>query len=126
MPGQEKFHLDPLSINYEGRKLFVDLGAEKLIGARKGNTLIAVEMKSGIGTSPLHDLHLAIGQYRVYLSAIRQKMPERTLYMAIPNLFYKQILIEPFGRVVFDVNSVNLLVFDDDKEEIVSWFPEIN
>ena len=53
---------DPLSIDIgEVSDLQIDLGAERLIAATKEEHKIAVEIKSFIGSSPIYDLHLAIG-----------------------------------------------------------------
>lgn len=57
---------DPLILEYGGKDLFVDLGAEKLISAEKDNQKIAVEIKSFLGTSQVNDLEKAVGQYIVY------------------------------------------------------------
>lgn len=48
---------DPLHLKFGGFDFFIDLGAENLIGARKENRLIAVEVKSFVGTSSLNEFH---------------------------------------------------------------------
>ncbi len=57
---------DPLRIRYGGVDTYVDLGAEKLIGAEKADQKIAVEIKSFLGDSTTYEFHLAIGQYIDY------------------------------------------------------------
>lgn len=57
---------DPLRLTIGGRSLYVDLGAEKLIAAQKGNQKIAVEIKSFLSLSPIKDLENALGQYILY------------------------------------------------------------
>lgn len=57
---------DPLKLTIGGRSLYVDLGAEKLIAAQKGNQKIAVEIKSFLSLSPIKDLENALGQYILY------------------------------------------------------------
>lgn len=42
---------DPLFLQFGGVDLFVDLGAEKMIAAQKGNHRIAVEIKSFLSGS---------------------------------------------------------------------------
>jgi hypothetical protein len=43
--------------------VFADLGGERPIGAQKGEEKIAVEVKSFIGKSDIHEMELAVGQY---------------------------------------------------------------
>ena len=62
---------DPLSVKWLGRSLQIDLGAERIIAAEKGNERIAVEVKSFIGDSPIEDLRDALGQFVIYRSALR-------------------------------------------------------
>jgi len=47
---------DPFNIKVGAKDLFVDLGAEQLLGAEKGNRKIAVEIKSFAGPSEIADL----------------------------------------------------------------------
>ncbi len=63
---------DPLELSFGDRKLFADLGAERPLGAVKGNERIAVEIKSFIGKSDVRDLELAIGQYNLYRAILRR------------------------------------------------------
>lgn len=66
MPAKDKFHEtvktalvkdgwtitdDPLFIKFGGVEMYVDIGAEKLIGAEKDGRKIAVEIKSFLGIS---------------------------------------------------------------------------
>lgn len=53
---------DPLSLKLrKGKRLFVDLGAERLIAAEKDTQKIAVEIKSFVGASVMKDLEEALG-----------------------------------------------------------------
>ena len=54
---------DPLTLRWGKKDMFVDLGAEKLLAAEKGERKIAVEVKSFLGRSELRDLQQALGQY---------------------------------------------------------------
>ena len=57
---------DPLVLKWGLKDLFVDLGAERLLAARKENQQIAVEIKSFTGPSDILELEKALGQYVVY------------------------------------------------------------
>lgn len=53
---------DPFTINYGGREVFVDIGAEQTtIGASKSGIKLAIEVKSFLSTSAITDLHRALG-----------------------------------------------------------------
>jgi hypothetical protein len=48
---------DPLKIETGGAKFEIDLGAERLLAAERGNEKIAVEIKTFLGDSPITDYH---------------------------------------------------------------------
>lgn len=52
---------DSYTIKFKGAKVFVDLAAEMPIAAERGGERIAVEIKSFLGASPLHELEAALG-----------------------------------------------------------------
>jgi hypothetical protein len=52
---------DPLPYRIEDEQIFIDLAAERVLGAERGNTKSAVEIKSFISPSPLTDLQEALG-----------------------------------------------------------------
>ena len=71
---------DPLVLEWGGKDLFVDLGAEKIISAEKDRQKIAVEIKSFLGTYQVNDLENALGQYIVYRNILEEIEKERILY----------------------------------------------
>ena len=112
---------DPLRLKWGLRELFVDLGAKKLIAAQKGETKIAVEIKSFIGKSPVNELENALGQYILYRNILEETEPERLIYLAVRNSTYQEIFSEPIGVLTIQKSKLYLLVFDDEKEEIIKW-----
>ena len=50
---------DPLTVRIGAKDMFVDLGAERLVAAEKGERKIAVEVKSFLGPSETRELELA-------------------------------------------------------------------
>jgi hypothetical protein len=48
--------------------VLVDLGAERLIAAQRGDEKIAVEIKSFTGPSAIHEMQMALGQYITVLA----------------------------------------------------------
>ncbi|WP_333212577.1 element excision factor XisH family protein [Microcoleus sp. S36b_A4] len=75
---------DPLTLKIGGRSAYIDLGAQKLLAAEKEGQQIAVEVKSFIGPSPVHDLEQALGQYIMYSQVLERQNSARLLYLAIP------------------------------------------
>lgn len=47
---------EPLRLDWDDTPLYIDLGAERLLIAEKGNERIAVEVKSFISKSEIEDL----------------------------------------------------------------------
>ena len=112
---------DPLRLKWGLRELFVDLGAKKLIAAQKGETKIAVEIKSFIGKSPINELENALRQYILYRNILEETEKERFIYLAIRQTIYQEIFSEPIGVLSIEKNNLCLLVFDETKEEIIQW-----
>ena len=112
---------DPFSVKWLGRSLQIDLGAERIIAAEKGNERIAVEVKSFISDSPIEDLRDAIGQFVIYRSALRTGHPERRLYLAIRADVYANIFEKPEGETLRAEEEIRLIVFDAEKQEVIKW-----
>ncbi|WP_373511690.1 element excision factor XisH family protein [Persicitalea sp.] len=117
----DPYVVEAFSTNYN-----VDLGAERLIGARREKELIAVEVKSFIGPSLLYDFHLALGQYLNYSRGIRKKEPRRTLFLAVPESAYLSFFTNPDAQDAILDFSINLFSYNDLTESIVKWMPQNN
>jgi len=114
---------DPYILNIGRRDLFVDLGAEKLLSAEKGEKKIAVEIKSFIGKSRVNDLENALGQYTLYGDIMRDIDPNRILYLAITKDVFDTLFQESIGEVLLRNQRFNLLVFEKKQEVIERWIP---
>ncbi len=112
---------DPLRLRWGSRDLYVDLGAEQLLAAEKGERKIAVEIKSFIGASPVTDLENALGQYILYYDILARLEGERSLYLAIRQTVFLDLFEEPIGKVLLENNRFRLIVFDPQTEVIVKW-----
>ena len=112
---------DPLTMSYGGRNLYIDLGAERLIGAEKEERKIAIEIKSFIGESDIQELSVSIGQYNLYRDILAEIQPERQIFLAVPAHAYDGIFKEPIGQLIMDREQIRLIVFDDQKERIRQW-----
>lgn len=112
---------DPLAIPYGQQDLYVDLGAERLLGAERGNEKIAVEIKSFISRSQVDDLENALGQYLLYRSILKREQPERIIYLAVSITVYDGILSTLLGRVALEDYQVKLLIFEPEEAKIYKW-----
>lgn len=112
---------DPLKLKWGKKDLFIDLGAEQLLGAEKEESKIAVEIKSFVGRSDVADLENALGQYVLYHDILEEVSPERVLYLAIRDAIFQDLFEEPIGKLLLNKRRVKLIVFDPDKEEILRW-----
>ena len=112
---------DPLTIDLRFTNIYIDLAAEQVIAATKDTKQIAVEIKSFLGASDISEFHMAVGQFINYRAALQQKMPERTLYLAVPIDAYRDFFQAPFVQGVIADNRIKLLVYNPQREEIVEW-----
>lgn len=115
---------DPFPLPIGRKRLYIDLGAESLISAEKGTQRIAVEIKSFIGPSDVRDLEVALGQYILYHKILSRTEPERILYLAIPQTAFMTTFQLEIGAMLIEDETLRILVFDVEKEEILQWIPE--
>jgi hypothetical protein len=138
MPARDAFHAhvrhalerdgwtithDPLRLSVRRRKLYVDLGAERIIAAEKGVRKIAVEIKTFSGPSDVKDLEDAVGQFVLYEHALRRAEPERCLYLAVPDAVWEVVFAASLGEILIDDKVLRVLTFDPTKEAITRWIP---
>jgi hypothetical protein len=114
---------DPLRLEYGGRKMYVDLGAEEVISAEKAGRKIAVEVKSFLGPSEINDLEGALGQFILYRRIMAKTEPDRQFYLAVPQLAFVALFDQPVGRLLIEEEKLLLIVFDPLREEIMQWVP---
>jgi hypothetical protein len=124
---------DPYVISYGERFLFIDLGAaetlgdngveSRFIGAQRGVSQIAVEVKEFRRASAIADLEQAIGQYVLYRLLLNQVDPDRELYLAIGEATFAEIFNEPIGELVIRELPLNLLIVDVERSEVKQWIP---
>lgn len=112
---------DPLTVPFGLRKVYLDLGAERVLAAERGAERIAVEVKSFIGHSEVADLELALGQFVLYRTLLARFEANRTLYLAVPSTAYESILADDVGRAVREDNQLPIIVVDPKKEEVLRW-----
>ena len=70
---------DPLRLDVGGTKFEIDLGAEQLLAAQRGQEKIAVEIKTFLSGSPLTDYHSALVLHHVNSARLKEWEPESSL-----------------------------------------------
>jgi len=112
---------DPLHLKVGGTEMYIDLAAERLIAAQKNGQKIAVEIKIFLRESELTEFHLALGQFLNYRLALKQKLPNFILYLALPTDTYNTLFRRPFIQDAIEEYQLKLLIFDPNKQEISAW-----
>lgn len=136
MPNRDRYHTvvrralekdgwsithDPLRLRWGKQDMYVDLGAEKLLLAVKGQQQIAVEIKTFGSPSSIADAQQSLGQYFIYLAVIKRSEPQRKLDLALHEEIYQDFFTEPLGEILLSDYKVPLIIFDPDHEVIVQW-----
>ena len=101
--------------------MFIDLGAERIIAAEKGNKKIAVEIKSFSDDSLISMFHKAVGQYDNYQIALEDEEPNRILFLAVPESVYDSFFQEPFIQKVIAKRDIKIIVYQPDNENSIIW-----
>lgn len=112
---------DPLRIRSGRVDMQIDLGAERIIAAEKGEEKIAVEIKSFVSSSNISEFHTALGQFLNYRLALKKQQPDRFLYLAVPQGVYETFFNLPFIEEVIDHFQLSLLIYDPNNEVISLW-----
>lgn len=115
---------DPLRLRWGKKDVYVDLGAERIVGARKGEVQIAVEIKSFAGPSPVDALEKALGQFTLYHDILARLEPHRVLYLAVTDATYDDVFQEGMGQLLLDNGRLKMLVLNPETEVIERWTPE--
>ena len=110
----------PIHSRKEGG-LSTDIGAEKIILAENNLKKIAVEVKSFVHMSILHEFLKASGQYLSYAKIIGKNDPQRILYVAMPTfVYYRLIKYDWVEEVMADLN-MKIILYSTEKIIIESW-----
>lgn len=113
---------DPFQVQYGDADLSIDLGAEKVIAAEKGELKIAVEVKSFVAKSLIYEFHEVLGQYLNYRRILRLTHQEdRQVILAVPSEAYDRLFRKEFVQITLEEEEVQYFVFDTSKNEIVLW-----
>jgi hypothetical protein len=117
---------DSYFLQYEDAQLYADLLAEKTLLAQQNNRTIVVEIKSFINPSPMRDFELALGQYIVYRDILDLSEKYYAIYLAVKDTVFESFFQRKSVTAIVKRHQVEFIVFNDEKEEIVSWISSQN
>ena len=86
---------DPYILEFADERVFIDLGAERLLAAERAGARIAVEIKTFTSPSVIADIEQALGQYLLYRAWMHAVDPLRQLYLAVSAEAADSVFIRP-------------------------------
>lgn len=116
---------DPYVLRLGERILKVDLQIEKFVEIQKDDRNILLEIKSFASGSIIDDLQKAVGQIDMYTWALRDNDISLEIYLAMSYTVYDQIKEDPKFFAYFNEKHFKLLLYDTDREVIVTWQPRV-
>lgn len=114
---------DPYPLPTGSFDLAIDLGAEKVIAAYRGEQKIAIEIKSFLGSSKISQFYAALGQFIAYRTALHTQDQDRILYLAVPNDIYDRFFLTPFVQELVTQNQLYLITYSIASESLEKWIP---
>ena len=112
---------DPLYVRYKGERVYVNLGARRLLAAQRGEEKIAVEIKSFIGRSLIDDVENALGQYLLYRNLLLKAEPDRIVFLAMTVTAHSRLTRREALSEILSDYDVKLIVVDELSEEVTLW-----
>jgi hypothetical protein len=121
-----KITADPYFVQFGDISQYIDIAAEKLIGAERGDRRIAIEVKSFTSPSMVTEFHAALGQFLHYRMILEKEDPDRVLYLAVPIDAFDSFFALLFARTSVQRHGVHLIVYDPESEVLVQWIKQRN
>lgn len=112
---------DPYPLEIGSVRMLIDLGAERIIAAERGNEKIAVEIQFFTDDSLISMFYKVVGQYDNYQIALEDEEPNRILFLAVPESVYDSFFQEPFVQKVIFKRQIKIIVYQPDNENSIVW-----
>ena len=112
---------DPLSLELEEFPFQIEPETEGMLAAEKAGRKIALEIKSFPGASRIDDFYGYLGQFVFYHEVLKEKQPDRILYLAFTREVYDDFFTKQFIQEVLEKHEVKQLIVDINEESIWSW-----
>ncbi|MBK9013108.1 MAG: fatty-acid oxidation protein subunit alpha [Saprospiraceae bacterium] len=111
---------DPLRFKTGEVEFKIDLGAEEVIGAEKGDSKMAVEIK--VSSALRHCMIFeALGQFNSYVVGLETYEPDRVLFLAIPKRVYDFFFQKPGIQLIVKRNNLKIVVYNIGQKKIEQW-----
>jgi hypothetical protein len=114
---------DPLRLRWGKKDVYADLGAERFVGAQKGQLRIAVKIESFAGPSSTDALEEALGRFLLYRDILARVEPDREHYLAVNDMAYSEVFEDSMGELLLANGRLKLLVFHAETKVIQRWIP---
>ena len=108
-------------MKFEETSFRVDIGAQKLISATKGNKEIAVEIKTLGELSIINTFHTVLGQYLNYRDALELSEDSAELYLGVSKEGYKKLYNSSFIRMQLVRYSIKIVIINITTKKISRW-----
>jgi hypothetical protein len=92
-----------------------------MLTAEKGLTKIAVEVKSFLNPSIIHDFSKAFGQYQVYLDVLEMTKNDRVMYLAMPYSVYYILKQKEYFNYIVQKHKIKFIIFLPREKRIKAW-----
>jgi hypothetical protein len=112
---------DPYAISFGTLDLYIDLAAERLLAAERGDERIAVEIKTFLGPSLLTSFDAALGQFLDHQIVLGEQDPRRDLYLAVPLPVYSSFFSLLLPQIAVRRYGLRLIIYDPESEALVQW-----
>jgi Holliday junction resolvase-like predicted endonuclease len=84
-------------------------------------TEAAIEIKSFANASNIVEFEKAVGQYITYRAFLRANQMAIPLYLAVPQIVYRQFFQEPTIQEIVAESHIHIVTYDVVQEEITQW-----
>ena len=113
---------DPLFVPTNGGfNFFIDLGAERILGAEKNGKNIAVEIKSFGGNSPMYTFYEILGQFLIYKIALREQSRPWDLYVALSDVGFKKLDESPIFNKAMEEYQMKFIIINEKLKKVIEW-----
>jgi len=112
---------DPFLIPFGRRKLYADLGAERILAAEQGRQKIVVEIKSFVSPSRITELQKALGQYLIYRVMLAERYPDYELFIAMDEEAFNDLFQDADGQILLEESAIKVFTIDLESGAIKQW-----
>lgn len=113
---------DPLFVPTKGgTNFFIDLGAERIIGAEKDGETIAIEIKSFGGNNPMYTFYEILGQFLVYQIALKEQTKIWELFIAMSDVGFKKLDDSLIFKAAIQTYELKFILINATSQTVIEW-----